>query len=49
MKGFFFILLLSIIAQVAAYSQSTHDEHKTLTIGYKAPDFKLPGERAGEE
>jgi peroxiredoxin len=44
MKGFFFfILLLPAITPVAAYSQSTNDEHKTLAIGSPAPDFKLPG------
>ena len=39
----FFLLLLPVIAPIAVNSQSSHDEHKTLTIGSKAPDFKLPG------
>ncbi len=43
MKGFFFIMLLAAIAPAAAYSQSTNDEHQTLSIGAQAPDFKLPG------
>jgi peroxiredoxin len=44
MKGLFFIyLLLPAIIPVAASAQSTHDEHKTLAIGSRAPDFKLPG------
>jgi peroxiredoxin len=42
MKGIFLILLLPAISSVA-YTQSTNDEHKTLTIGSPAPDFKLPG------
>jgi peroxiredoxin len=43
MKGLFFLLLLPVIAPIVAYSQSSHEEHKTLAIGSKAPDFKLPG------
>src|SRR5690349_23298888 len=44
MKGLFFIyLLLPAIIPAAASAQSTHDEHKTLAIGSRAPDFKLPG------
>jgi peroxiredoxin len=39
----FFFLLLPVIVPLAAYSQSTHDEHKPLAIGSRAPDFKLPG------
>ena len=39
----FFLLLLPVITSIAANSQNAHDEHKSLTIGSKAPDFKLPG------
>lgn len=43
MKGLFvFILLLPAITP-CAYTQSTTDEHKTISIGSPAPDFKLPG------
>jgi thiol-disulfide isomerase/thioredoxin len=39
MKGLFFFILL--LPALAAFTQS--DEHKTLTIGSPAPNFKLPG------
>ncbi|WP_207510638.1 redoxin domain-containing protein [Longitalea luteola] len=43
MKALFYGLLLLAILPVAALSQSTNEEHKTLAIGSAAPDFKLPG------
>jgi peroxiredoxin len=43
MKGLLFILLLPLLAPLASYSQSNHDEPKTLAIGSPAPNFKLPG------
>ena len=44
MKGLFaYLLLLSAICTVAAPVNNVRDEHKTLAIGSKAPDFKLPG------
>lgn len=43
MKRLFFGLLLPAMLPVAALSQSTTEEHKTLAIGSPAPDFKLPG------
>jgi peroxiredoxin len=44
MKGlFFYLLLLPAIYTVAAPVNNTGDDHKTLAIGSKAPDFKLTG------
>jgi peroxiredoxin len=44
MKGLFvYLLLLPAICTVAAPVNNIRDEHKTLAIGSKAPDFKLPG------
>ena len=44
MKGLFaYLLLLPAICTVAAPVNHLRDEHKTLAIGSKAPDFKLPG------
>ena len=44
MKGLFaYLLLLPAIYTVAAPVNNIRDEHKTLAIGSKAPDFKLPG------
>src|SRR5690349_18118126 len=44
MKGLFaYLLLLPVICTAAAPVHNSRDEHKTLAIGSKAPDFKLPG------
>jgi peroxiredoxin len=44
MKGlFFYLLLLPAICTVAAPYNNPRNDHKTLAIGSKAPDFKLPG------
>jgi len=43
MKSALFFLLLPAICTVAAPVNNIRDEHKTLAIGSKAPDFKLPG------
>ncbi len=42
MKGLL-VLLLPALLPIVALSQTTHTDHKTLTIGSPAPDFKLPG------
>ncbi|MBO9203775.1 MULTISPECIES: redoxin family protein [Niastella] len=42
-SALFYLLLLPVTYSIAAPISSIHDEHKTLAIGAKAPDFKLPG------
>ncbi|OQP53349.1 redoxin [Niastella yeongjuensis] len=42
-SALFYLLLLPAICIVAAPVNNIRDEHKTLAIGSKAPDFKLPG------
>ncbi len=44
MKGLLaYLLLLPAICTIASPVNNIRDEHKTLAIGSKAPDFKLPG------
>jgi peroxiredoxin len=44
MKGLFaYLFLLPVICTIAAPINNIREEHKTLAIGSKAPDFKLPG------
>lgn len=44
MKGLYFVyLLLPVMITGFAPTRVINDDHKTLAIGSKAPDFKLPG------
>lgn len=43
MKNLFLIIILSISLGFFSFGRKPVDEHKTLAIGEKAPDFKLKG------